>query len=477
MHLPNQTTFRDMNEQLNEAFTASTSPLFRVAAKADLFDVFLDAMDPILRQSHNCSCCKSFLRRYGNLVTIEDGRPRSALFNFEAEGIYAAPIAKLREAVESGKISSPFVGHLSSWGTAEKGGFDHFCLHQAPFTGKGWQVQAKRIQDMQTLSHALRDFPSDLVASAIALARSGALSRGEKFIAPLEFLNRAREADRLTRMNLVATAPVGWCSPRSQVIGALLQDLKAGLPDAAARFNSKLGGLDYQRPKAAPSAGSVAVAERLFDELGLAPALARRFALFEEIPEFVWKPEVAGKEAGRGLFSDLLPEAKIADMQLASVKMSWTKFARDILPSTSSMQLLIPHLGDFVACVTGPEEPPLFKWSHPRSMYRYHGGSRPDQWGLRPHTSVPVRGLISHVGSAYESNCPIAIIEGCHDTRNNELALFPETLRTELHPVRSVIEAYSKRNKILGVGTANGLSLLNATLRVAQINYTIDRYE
>ena len=42
----------------------------------------------------------------------------------------------------------------------------------------------------------------------------------------------------------------------------------------------------------------------------------------------------------------------------------------------------------------------------------------------------------------------LIVLERCRDTGSTDLALFPEILRSDLHEVRSVIEAYSNKNKL-----------------------------
>ena len=39
-----------------------------------LVDIYLNSFPEEERQHHNCNCCKSFIRQYGNIVAIIDGK-------------------------------------------------------------------------------------------------------------------------------------------------------------------------------------------------------------------------------------------------------------------------------------------------------------------------------------------------------------------------------------------------------------------
>lgn len=77
-------------------------------------------------------------------------------------------------------------------------------------------------------------------------------------------------------------------------------------------------------------------------------------------------------------------------------------------------------------------------------------------------------------------------IVGCVESRADSLALFPEILKSELHGIRSVIEAHSKTGagQFAENGTANGLVCDGSgevLLRVRTVdglaNYAIDRMD
>ena len=57
------------------------------------------------------------------------------------------------------------------------------------------------------------------------------------------------------------------------------------------------------------------------------------------------------------------------------------------------------------------------------------------------------------------------VLPGARDSRDAGGGFFPETLRSEYHGIRSVMEAHSRSSTIAGKeeGTANGIALGNQT--------------
>jgi hypothetical protein len=271
----------------------------------------------------------------------------------------------------------------------------------------------------------------------------------------------------------VAKAPAGFCHPRSSMIGTLLEDIAAGksYEDVAKSFAAKMGPLQYQRPQAAPSTGAIKQAEELFEKLGLAPALRRRFARVDEV-QALWRPPAAQPVAkrGEGVFAHLTPKgaAPTVAMVTPAITMTWEKFARTVLPDAAELELrvrMFPERANFGALVTAvdPEAPPLLQWDRPEqrnpvSWYVWHGGSPATQWGLHADyakisaiTESPAH-WYGGEGNKQHARGIFLVLEGARESRNAGLALFPECLRSELHGVRAAIEGMAD-------GSACGLLL------------------
>jgi hypothetical protein len=293
------------------------------------------------------------------------------------------------------------------------------------------------------------------------------------------------------------------------MLGTLLDDLKSGatVDEARRRFDAKMHPLRYQRPQAAPSAGNIARAEALVKELGIEPSLRRRYARFEDLRGFIWQPQMREAVPTGGVF-DHLKKTQPADRgPISCGDWTWTRFAREILPTVATMDLRVPSsLSPFIAIVTAanPEATPILQWDtaderNPVSWYLYVNGSYASQWNLAPETFVSVRGVVKNPAHwdhpdrfTHQAEHAMLVLMGARDIHAQRagLALFPEILKSELREVRSVIEAHSQQGTIEDTEAASACGLLISSgqksgrvVRVTRMGqslaetYRIDRWE
>ena len=162
------------------------------------------------------------------------------------------------------------------------------------------------------------------------------------------------------------------------MIGTILDDISAGFKYDVikARFEAKMQPEQYRRAQVAPSAGTIKQAERLFEQLGLAPALQRRYARLDELPisGMLWmsRPTKQAQAESGGLFGHITPKqptpAPTVDIARTAITITWEKFQRVVLPNAQRMEVLIPHSANhFAALVTAADEtaPPILKWDTP----------------------------------------------------------------------------------------------------------------
>lgn len=237
------------------------------------------------------------------------------------------------------------------------------------------------------------------------------------------------------------------------------------------------------------------------DKLGLRDSLKRRWARMEDVQEFVWKPEPVRPAQGSdgGVFGHLRPSQKRSTIaSTASVKLTWRKFAETVLPSAVKVEVEVPYgrapfYGLLTAEVAGA--PPILQWDveehrNPVSWFLYHGGSTAAQWGIASGM-MEVAGIAlppwNWSGGKYDhfAKSAMFILPLARDSKQSGNALFPETLKSELHGIRAVVESYSKSAVISGEGNANGLMFAETfplDVRVtlisgAQATYRLDRWD
>lgn len=425
----------------------------------------------------------------------------------------------MAKAVRRARITSPFLSRDAVWGSPERGGWSHYAVtppaamrYSGAILTPG-QAMAEKREDFKTVMHALDEFTQPMLETAVALLKSDHLYSSERVLGQAEWLLKLHVACAAANGHgkaavvwaATAKAPAGFCHPRSSMIGTLLEDIAAGMEFSliAKRFADKMHPLRYQRPQALPSAGNIAQAEKLFAQLGLAPALERRIARLDEIP-LLWSPKAEAPlpRAGGGLFSHLTPKKKAAQLppvEIPAITMTAEKFLREVATAADTMEI---HLGDghhgFITLTTAvnADAPRLFQWDHPFSWYVWHDGAPAKQYGLAPGwlevagiARLPARWNDDGQRFKHQGDGTILLLAGARETRQAGAALFPSLLRSELHGVRSTIEAHSKSSQMQGLaeGSAIGYDLRDggksfpATVRVTTAGrtqtYKIDRWD
>jgi hypothetical protein len=505
-------------------------PMFLTNCGPRLFEVYLESFPAEWRQFHNCHACRRFFEQYGDLVVIDDqGKLISALWDREeAPYAYKEAIGRLQGLVQAASVTRMFFSKEKTLGTpgsrVEYPGegirdWTHFhVVQKTPFKDRlrtAEQAASAKLHDFQTLTHALANYSLEDLKLAVQLLQSETLYRSNKILGAAEWLLDVKERTQtlhwLQRNHIlwlaVAGAPTGFCHPRSGMIGTLLEDITAGLPfeEVKRKFAAKMHPEQYQRPQAAPSAGNIKRGEEIVAKLGIARSLERRFARLDEI-ETLWKPKEAESPFQSGVFGHLAPKGKMAPrlMEVKGGPITWVKFLRDVLPSAERISIYTPHRGNYCALTTAAhaDAPPILQWDaeerrNPVAWYAYTGGSRATDWGLHAGQFTEVTAVAeapTHwFGHVSPNHAPGAlfIMEGCKDVHTNQgNALFPETLKSDLHEIRATIEAYSRSAKLGGHEEASACGLVirkgfkpSDTLIVevragaASTQYNIDRWE
>lgn len=473
---------------------------------APLWDIYLNSFSSEeAKQHYNCNTCKSFIRRYGNLVTInDDGTTTSALWDpAKAPEEIRNAVGEMKHHAEVAKVVGVFVSSLKTLGVRENG-LPDACYHHYhvanPNPTPKWresdgEAMARKLEDFRTLSSALAGYRVDVLEKAFALASSNALYRSEKVLGHAEWLlhlKKATSSRPAVASNLiwkaVSTAPAGFCTPRSSVLGSLLDDLGNGLSvaDATNRFAEKLHPLRYRRPTAAPTDGAIDAAEKLVEKLGVARSLERRYATIEDIEKLWWPSE--GNIGDSSVFGHL----KNSNPDTSSVNrgnITWVKFAADVLPRAKSIEVYIPHgLSDYTVFTSAThfDAPLIFQWDNPVSWYHWHGGCLPGFMGLKPGwAKCKAVCLYPHMWGGnkranFDSNMSF-IIEGAYEQPHMGISLFPEALKAELHGIRKVVERHSATSKLTGEGAPHVIGKgVGSRVRVdigVTVEYTIDRWE
>lgn len=513
-------------DSISAKFTADIGfgdQLFLVNAP-NIWQTYLNGIPEEFRQENQCRTCKHFLERFGAIVLIKaDGTLHSPIWSSDsALDDLKAGIEAVKKYVETCDIVSTFESTVADLGKKEVGGYSHYSiklpvthLNRNKLLNDSQRMAAKK-EDNSVLRRALGEFKLETLEEALRVLESDSVSRSEKFVDHMKWLiarkadlsNKNRRVSDALIWKAVASAPHGWCTPKSEMVGTLLEDISSGhdFSSVQARWNAKMHPLQYQRPQALPTEGAVKVAEEMFEKLNLKDSLLRRFARLEEIP-CLWNPTPIKTEAAKeGIFANVptknSTKVEKNTLDLPSKNISWAKFARTVLGTASKIELEVPSRGAFTAMVTAEnmDAPPIIRWDleterNPLSQYLYNNGSYASTWNLLSGKFVEVTGISrepERISFDGEDKRIMFILSGAKDTNYSSAlhagsALFPEVIRADLHGVRSVIEAYSKSHGISGYADASACGIWGSdsnpvTVRVtdasgAVLAYRIDRME
>lgn len=494
-------------------------PLFTTDAEG-LFAAYLaEFPEGAERQHHTCSACRHFVERYAGLVTVDEkGLTTPAVLNVDdAPEAYRPAIAALERLVRKAKVTGVFLSSERVLGSPITGVWRHMSVElprsmlHARVTQTAGQAMAEKREDFININRALGEFTLPMVEQALTLLKTDSLYRSEKVIGPAQFLFdlHTAKANALNTRNVVwraiATAPAGFCHPRSSMVGTLLEDIASGMAfdDVSRRWKSKMHPLQYQRPQAAPDAGTIAQAEKVVAQLGAAGSLARRFARLDEVLA-IWTPRAAEtQKPGEGVFAHLKAKGAVTvpDMKIPPVTMTWQKFQQTVLPDADRIEFHARAGRDnytvFLTAVN-PDAPPILQWDtmeqrNPVSWYVWHGGSSPDQFGLRTGSMVPVSAISMKPSMwfgdfKHQGEGVVFLLEGAKETRKSGAALFPEILKSEFHGIRSVIEAYSRNADLESIEDCSAVGIMlhkgnnwehvfRVTSKGKAIDYRLDRWD
>lgn len=353
---------------------------------------FPEGSNPIYKErtEHDCSCCKHFLRNLGNVVAVVDGKLTSIWDVPGAEYPYNEVAAALHEFVVNHPITGLFRVSERNYGTQQSKQlladgsvkkWNHFygTVADRHFTKEVGTVCGDYGTTVQVFQRGLEELSADAFQTVADLIGNNSLYRGEEHSPALnafqkvqkEYAKLKTKAERDNFVWLNAGSPAARF--RNTVIGTLIQDLSAGMDLEAAvkSFETKVAPTNYKRPTALITPRMVQDAMKTIQELGLEPALERRFAKLSDVSvnNVLWVDNSVKGKMKDGIEGLLLDAAVTkAPKEAKAVEITIADFMKDVLPKASSIEMLVKntHTGNFMS-LTAPvhaDVEPLFKWAN-----------------------------------------------------------------------------------------------------------------
>ena len=413
--------------------------LFRVALTGQqIWDLYLSSFtkenDPVFRDPassvHNCNHCKNFIRRYGNIVAIDDDYNIISMFDVAPSEEFENTAYVLSEAIRNSKIVDVFFETFEELNSlpyescsktnevfqlgvdknvkrytkeeAEKFGvvkpnevrtFNHLHLSLSKvfvdMSGKSEEAITGEFRDAKTVfQRGMETISFDTLMLVRDLINQGSLLDGATHLFKIEkVLPLKNHYDKLA-----SDQRDNWCwisaykNPlakfRNELIGTLCVELSEGeeLNKACQSWNKRVDPANYMKVTAPITKKQIEEAKEFVIENGYEASFARRFATIDDIrvSEILHSNVGEDKIKGVSIFDGVKSSStKHKRNEFASVEeVAIAKFMDDILPSCTSVEAFLTngHRMNLVSLTTSVDQDckPIFKWSNPYS-WTYNG--------------------------------------------------------------------------------------------------------
>ena len=414
-----------LQEQFNKM--AATSKLFRSSLTGEqVKDLYVNGFenDPVFRDPnssvHNCNLCKNFIRRYGNIVSIDENFNTISLFDFDAPDEFKSTTIGLSAALKSAPITDVFyetfeelnklpyesckktnsvfrLGMASNHKRytkeeAEKFGvvkpeeirtFTHLHLdipkEFVDMSGKSIEAIMGDYRDAKTVfQRGMSEIPLDTLNLVKDLINQGSLLDGQTHLYKIQQITPLKDGyDKVGNKDnycWVASYKLPFAKFKNELIGTLCVELAEGkeLNDACQAWNKRVDPANYMKATAPITKKQIEEAQKFVEDNGYTESFDRRFATMEDIKV----SEILHSNVGDGALKKVSVFDNVKSTSTRHKRSEFDgveeigieKFMTDILPGCASVEAFLTnkHDGNMVSLTTAnvKDSKPIFKWSN-----------------------------------------------------------------------------------------------------------------
>ena len=361
------------------------------------------------RREFDCSCCRSFVKKFGNVVSLKNGKV-TTIWDFEAEEPFNSVNKLMREMLDGLVIKDIYVpdknqtlvGTVYTTELLEDNSvrrWNHFnydipLSYISNFNDK-FRVMSSELKseimgrirdDKAVFKRSLDEISMDSIDTVLELIAAGSIYRGDEWKNNLqifktikkEYSKLATEYDReLFAWERSAVSPA-ISRIRNHSMGKLLQDITDGidLDRAVKSWEDMVAGPNYKRPKPIFTKKMLEDAKNKLAEMNYLDSLKRRYAVLDDISvnDILFCDRNAAKRIkGTGdIFDEMAATIAINPKTFSKVEeVNIDTFVSDILPTAKSIELFLDNrLAKNLVSLIAPEIPDsksMFKWDNPFS--------------------------------------------------------------------------------------------------------------
>jgi len=426
---------KEIQKQLNKL--AKTGKLYRSNISGnEVWEMYIQGFinDPIFRDpnssEHNCNLCKNFVRRYGNIVAIDENNKIATIWDNVSESEYSNSAKNISKKLKSAKIENVFFETFNELNSlnyekcnknnsvfrlglaknvkrytkeeAEKFGvvkpneikeFNHLHLDIptafVDMTNKSIEAIMSEYRDAKNVfQRAMETISLDTLNLVKDLINQGSLLDGTTHLFKIEqIIPLKKEYDELP-----AKERDNWCwlksyklpfaKFRNELIGVLCSELSEGLElnTACTNWNKRVDPANYMKATAPITKKQIEEAKKFVEENGYEESFNRRFANIDDIKvsEILHSNVGDGKIKSVSLFDGVKSTAtrhKRSEFDKVE-EVNIEKFMKDILPTCTSIEAYLENRmeNNMVSLTTAnnPDSKPIFKWDNNYS-WTYNG--------------------------------------------------------------------------------------------------------
>lgn len=376
--------------------------------KDELWNLYLDSFpagtNEIFRErkEHDCSCCKQFIRSFGNVVCIKDNKLVS-IWDFDPKDTTYAPVVKvLSRYIKKAEIKDVFVtkefkfGVEKNYEQTESGArtWHHFnVILPKQFVTRSSRSEAELKGEFRetknVFKRSMEEITKDSIDTVLDLINQKALYKGDEWKQALtNFFKFYKEYHKTPDKQKdifcwVKSIEAGPAISRikNHSIGVLLSDIAKGidLDEAVRKYEAIVAPTNYKRPKAIFTKKMLEDAKNTVEELGYTESLKRRHAVIDDITvnNILYANKDAHSKMSEDVFDDLLKETKPIPKKFNKLtEIDAETFVKKILPSSESVEVFFEnkHISNLVSLIApeNKDSKTMFKWNNNFS-WAYNG--------------------------------------------------------------------------------------------------------
>lgn len=383
--------FAPFGKAVNEQFNMMSRDQLYIVDLVDIWESYLNAFpagtNELFRTNNenDCNCCRHFIQRLGNVVSISDNKIVSIWDNFEnlPEPYYTVS-ACMSQLVQQAEISSVFytllpkIGLEKNLDSHENITWNHFWadLPRSCYSDDADKERGIKNTTFQVFKRGLDELKLSAFDIVIDLIEDKLLYRGDEFLESVKAYRAILLGYQESNQNPTfvwgnLNNPVARI--RNQAIGTLLINLSKGetFEVAVGKFEAVVAPQNYKRSSALVTPAMIETGLKKIRELDLEPALDRRFARISDVSvnDVLFVDNSVRADMKDSLKDSLMASVAVKEVKLTNVtNISVEDFFKDVVPTATSIGLNLKnsHLSNLVTLTAPVAEDikPIFQWDN-----------------------------------------------------------------------------------------------------------------